>query len=79
MCSVGTHIHTCASFSYFYYIVVTKIICVGQAFAKVVISLKDHNIYRACDPNPIAIRWAIRMGGAGRSGDELRMVSRVSL
>ena len=57
----------------------TKIICAGQAFAKVVISLKDHNIYRAYDPDPIVIRWTIQMGGAGRSGDELQMVSRVSL
>ena len=42
---------------------------------------------RKCDPDPIAIRryirrhdhWTIWMGGAGRSGDGLRMVSRVSV
>ena len=40
---------------------------------------------RKCDPDPVAIRryvrrrdrWTIWMGGAGRSGDGLRMVSRV--
>ena len=59
-----THI-LCVLFSSTIHIVVTKIICAGQAFVKVVISLKDHNIYRAYDPNPIAIRWMIQMGGAG--------------
>ena len=42
---------------------------------------------RKCDPDPFAIRryvhrrdrWTIWMGGAGRSGDGLRMVRRVSV
>ena len=44
-------------------------------------------IIRKCNPDPFAIcryvrrrdRWTIWMGGAGRSGDGLRMVSRVSV
>ena len=42
---------------------------------------------RKCNPDPFAIRryvrrrdrWTIWMGGAGRSGDGLRMASRVSV
>ena len=47
------------------------------------IELTSRLLQRKCDPDPFAIhryvrrrdRWTIWMGGAGRSGDGLRMVS----
>ena len=51
------------------------------------VGISDMHVTTQSDPDPFAIRryvcrrdrWTIWMGGAGRSGDGLRMVSRVSV